>query len=81
MQLREMIEHSKKWAQSRGLCERSEVHGEEEWRIPVGREFKAKELDRQTASQQVSFRAKDPPAFDVGVSFCHGSTSYGFLSL
>ena len=60
VQLREMIDHSKKWAQNRGLCEKNEVHGEDEWRIPIAREFKAKELDRQTASQQVSFRAKDP---------------------
>lgn len=57
--LREMIECSKKWAAARGLVEKSEVHGEEEWRVPVAREFEHKELDRQSASQRVSFDAKD----------------------
>lgn len=37
--LRSMINHSKQWAQARGLLEVNPVHGEEEWRIPLKRRF------------------------------------------
>lgn len=37
--LREMIANSKKWAEARGLCQTSEVHGADEWRIPIKRDF------------------------------------------
>ena len=54
-----MIEHSKKWAAARNLIEKSEVHGEDEWRVPVMREFEHKKLDRQS-SQQAGFVTQDP---------------------
>ena len=34
-QLKEKIANSKRWAQSRGLLRKNEVHGAEEWRIPL----------------------------------------------
>lgn len=57
--LREMIQHSKKWATARNLVEKSEVHGEDEWRVPVMREFENKKLDRQTCAQRVGFVTQD----------------------
>ena len=38
-QLRDMIENSKRWALARGLLRRNEVHGADEWRIPVRATF------------------------------------------
>ena len=58
-----MIEHSKKWAAARNLIEKSEVHGEDEWRVPVMREFEHKKLDRQSSSQQAGFVTQDPRWF------------------
>ena len=57
---RDMISHSKKWAEARGLCFRSEVHGEDEWRIPVRREFEHKNVNRVTNTSQVEFVTQDP---------------------
>ena len=37
--LRAMITHAKQWAEARGLCHRSEVHGTDEFRIPTNRSF------------------------------------------
>ena len=34
-QPRSMIDNSKKWAMARNLLRTNQVHGEEEWRIPV----------------------------------------------
>lgn len=36
---RDMIEHSKRWAAARGLLATNEVHGQEEWRIPLQRTY------------------------------------------
>ena len=57
--LRDMIEHSKKWATARNLIEKSEVHGEYEWRVPVMREFEHNKVDQQKSSQQVQFVTQD----------------------
>ena len=54
-----MIENSKKWAQARNLVHRSEVHGEEEWRVPLQREFEFKEQDRKTTSSSAGFVTQD----------------------
>ena len=55
-----MIDHSKKWALARNLIVKSEVHGEDEWRIPVHREFEHKQLDRQSITSGVEFVTQDP---------------------
>ena len=57
--LRQMIDFSKKWAQSRNLCYRREIHGEEEWRVPVQREFKLKETNRTSTTSSASFVTQD----------------------
>ena len=54
-----MIENSKKWAAARGLVEKSEIHGEDEWRVPIMREFEHKATDRQTRTESVSFETED----------------------
>ena len=57
--LREMIKTSKAWAQARGLCETSEIHGREEWRIPTERTFEHNKITATESRQQVSFVAED----------------------
>jgi len=54
-----MIENSKKWAAQRGLVEKSEIHGEEEWRIPVHRSFEQEVVDQSESKQKVAFRTED----------------------
>ena len=65
-----MIEHSKKWAAARGLVTKNEVHGEDEWRIPVHRNFEHKKVNRQSTTQSVNFVTKDP-AFNMHSSACN----------
>ena len=36
----DMIEHSKEWAKKHGWHRVSEVHGKEEWKIPLSESFK-----------------------------------------
>ena len=36
---RSMIKNSKAWANARGLLTKSDIHGEEEWRLPTHKEF------------------------------------------
>ena len=56
---REMIKHSKQWAQARGLCETSEIHGKEEWRIPTTRSFEHIKSSGSETSQMATFLAED----------------------
>lgn len=55
----EMIENSKKWAIARGLLEVSEVHGKEEWRIPVSRKFGHLTKTGQMTKQKTTFQVED----------------------
>ena len=57
--LRDMIKNSKAWAQARGLCETSEIHGKEEWRIPVERKFEHNKINGTESRQHMSFVAED----------------------
>jgi hypothetical protein len=59
MYLRQMIANSKAWAQARGLCETSEIHGREEWRIPTERSFAHTKSSGTRSTQEVSFEAED----------------------
>lgn len=47
-----MIKNSREWARARGLLQRNEVHGREEWKIPTSRKFaydnKTKQQTKQT---------------------------------
>ncbi len=54
-----MIENSKRWAAQRGLVEKSEVHGLEEWRIPISRTFEHESSDVQTSKQSATFFTQD----------------------
>jgi len=57
---REMIGHSKRWAEARGLCFKSEIHGEDEWRVPVRRDFEHKNVNRVSNTSRAEFVTQDP---------------------
>ena len=50
-----MIANSKKWAEARGLCQRSEVHGADEWRIPIKRDFEFTTRKREEIQHKGSY--------------------------
>lgn len=50
-----MISNSKKWAQARGLVEKNEVHGQDEWRIPIKREFEFNVRNREEVQHKASY--------------------------
>ena len=52
---RDMITHSREWAAARGLVTKNEVHGDDEWRIPVMRGFTQTSRDRNTRRATTSF--------------------------
>ena len=57
--LRDMIAHSKEWARSRGLLQKNEVHGKEEWKIPTDREFMFKNETEQSSTARGSMEVDD----------------------
>ena len=57
--LRDMIAHSKEWARSRGLLQKNEVHGKEEWKIPTDREFMFKNETEQSSTARGSMEVED----------------------
>lgn len=59
-QLREMIDNSKEWAKQRGLLQRNEVHGKEEWKIPTDRTFSFENKNAQSSSATGSMTVQDP---------------------
>ena len=58
-----MIKNSKEWAKQRGLLEVNEIHGEEEWRIPVSRDFTVSKVSgtesKTTASVELEATSLD----------------------
>lgn len=56
---RQMIENSKAWAMARGLVEKSPIHGEEEWRIPLRRTFSHSEKSGSEVKQKATFEVQD----------------------
>lgn len=59
LKLRSMIEHSRQWALARGLVEKSAVHGEEEWRIPLKRRFANTEKTGSEVSERVTQQVEE----------------------
>ena len=59
LKLRTMIEHSRQWALARGLLEKSAVHGEEEWRIPLKRRFKNTEKTGNEVQERVTQQVQE----------------------
>ena len=57
--LRDMIDHSKEWARQRGLIQKNEVHGREEWKIPTDREFSFANETSQSATARGSMAVED----------------------
>lgn len=54
-----MIEHSKEWARNRGLLWKNEVHGEDEWRIPLRRSFTATSTTGTETKEKASAVVQD----------------------
>ena len=54
-----MITHSRQWALQRGLLEKNEVHGEEEWRIPKKRRFRHAETTGSEVNQRATATVQD----------------------
>lgn len=57
--LRDMIASSKEWAKKRGLLQRSEIHGQEEWKIPVEKSFEYENEKSQTTRTHGTMVAQD----------------------
>ena len=57
---RSMIKNAKNWAQARGLCNKSEVHGEDEFKIPTDSNFCFTSLKRREAEGSGSMEVDDP---------------------
>ena len=55
----DMITNSKKWAESRGLLRTSEIHGGEEWQLPLDDEFSNVERNGEKYEAQTSTRVQD----------------------
>lgn len=55
----DMITNSKKWAESRGLLRTSEIHGVEEWQLPLDDEFTNVERNGEKYEAQTSTRVQD----------------------
>lgn len=55
-----MIANSKEWARQRGLLQRNEVHGKEEWKIPTGRTFRFNNETSQETTSRGTMEVEDP---------------------
>lgn len=49
-----MIKNSIRWATARGLTRTNEVHGEEEYKIPLEEEFLFRNSEKQSCKQKAS---------------------------
>lgn len=61
----EMIENSRKWALARGLHRTSEVHGREEWKIPLKETYSFKTGSREEASAEATSIGEDSQSVRV----------------
>lgn len=59
---REMISKSKEWARQRGLLQTSEVHGQEEWKIPTDKTFTFENETIQSTSMAGTMVSQDRSA-------------------
>lgn len=58
-----MIKNSREWARQRGLLQRNEVHGKEEWKIPTDREFEFANETAQESTARGSTQVEDRPVW------------------
>lgn len=58
--LRHMIANAKRWATSRGLMRKNEVHGEDEFRIPTEELFTFKNTRKREAEGSGTMQVEDP---------------------
>jgi len=56
----DMIEHSKNWAKKHGHHRYSEIHGKEEWKIPLVESFKFSEKQHEETNASTSTTGQDP---------------------
>ena len=58
-----MIDNSYNWALARGLVQKSEIHGKDEWRIPTKRSFKSMTQRGQETRRCASTEMQDTYAY------------------
>ena len=68
-----MIKHSREWAAARGLVQKNEVHGDDEWRIPTMRGFKQVSRDKTVRRSSTSFMVQ-VCAHARTLAFCEDDT-------
>lgn len=54
-----MIANSREWARQKGLLQRNEVHGKEEWKIPTNRSFSFNNEVSQQTEQRGTMAVED----------------------
>lgn len=57
--LRDMIENSREWARNRGLLQTNPVHGREEWKTPISRDFSFTNKTSQSTKSSGSMVVQD----------------------
>ena len=58
--IRQMKTHAKDWARARGLVRTSEVHGQEEFRIPTSSDFSFETVRGRSTEGEAAFTLDDP---------------------
>ena len=54
-----MISHSRQWALARNLLRRNEVHGAEEWRIPVKEVYRHRSVKGNSSEMKGTVELED----------------------
>ena len=54
-----MISNSRQWALARNLLRRNEVHGAEEWRIPVREVYRHRTVKGQSSEMKGTLEVED----------------------
>lgn len=68
----EMIEKSKQWAMSKGLHRTSEIHGKEEWKIPLRESFDFTHTQTETAEATGAMDVEDRISDKVHIVLAYG---------
>jgi len=76
VQLREMIDHSKKWAQNR---EKTRFTAKMSGGFLLRGSSRPRNWTVKLLLNKSVSEPRTPTAYDVGVSFCHGNTSFELL--
>ena len=53
-----MIKNTIRWATARGLTRTNEVHGEEEYKIPMEEQYLFRNSEKQSATQRASVQVQ-----------------------